>query len=171
VSDLVGLARGNRLLTRGAIAVTLGLMTVLAGPVAAQAAVPIHGTFSSTEVFVDADVCAPEGFAVDVIQTEAGAFTIFFNADGSFKQAIVNVSYDAIISANGHTIHETDRWVEYFYPDGSRLVGLTVHIKGPGGIVQLDAGEIVFNEDGTVSYIHGPHPQFEGQTFCFALLP
>ena len=50
-------------------------------------------------------------------------------------------------------------------------MGLTVHIKGPGGIVQLDAGEIVFNEDGTVSYIHGPHPQFEGQTFCFALLP
>jgi hypothetical protein len=38
-------------------------------------------------------------------------------------------------------------------------------------MVQLDAGQIGFNADGSVAYIHGPHPQFEGQTFCFALLP
>lgn len=46
-----------------------------------------------------------------------------------------------------------------------------MHIKGPGGIVQQDAGQIVFDADGAVAYIRGPHPQFEGQTFCFALLP
>ena len=93
------------------------------------------------------------------------------NEDGSFKQAIVHVPYVAIISANGHTIYESDMWQEYYYPDGFREVGLTVHIKGPGGIVQLDAGQIVFNNDGTVAYMRGPHPQAQGQTFCFALLP
>jgi hypothetical protein len=76
------------------------------------------------------------------------------------------------ISANGHTINEADHWQTFFYPDGSsRQVGLTVHIQGPGGIVQLDAGQIAFNQDGSVAYIHGPHPQFEGQTFCFACCP
>src|SRR6478609_9376074 len=38
----------------------------------------------------------------------------------------------------------------------------TVHITGPGGIVQLDAGRIEFNPDGTVASISGPHPQLQG---------
>ena len=41
---------------------------------------------------------------------------------------------------------------------------------GPG-LVQHDAGQIIFNADGSVGAIRGPNPQFEGQTFCFALLP
>jgi hypothetical protein len=94
-----------------------------------------------------------------------GSVSDTFSIGGRSREGV------AIISANGHTIYESDRWQEYFYPDGSRAVGLTVHIKGPGGIVQLDAGQIVFNADGTVAYIRGPHPQFEGQTFCSALLP
>jgi hypothetical protein len=159
-------------LTRAALALGLGVMAVLAGPVAAQGSVPAHGTFSDTETFVDTEVCAPEGFAVDVTQTETGAYRLFFDTDGNFTMAIVHMTYVAKISANGHTIYESDRWQDYFAADGtSRQVGLTVHIKGPGGIVQQDAGQIGFNEDGSVAYIHGPHPQAEGQTFCFALLP
>jgi hypothetical protein len=38
-------------------------------------------------------------------------------------------------------------------------------------MVQHDAEQIAFNPDGSVAAIYGPHPQFEGQTFCFALLP
>jgi len=160
---------------RNRLASVLSLTAVLvAVPLAAtpaQAAAPDHGSFSITETFVDSEVCAPEGFNVNVTQTEAGDFRVFFNPDGSVKQVIVNSTYDAVISANGHTIVERDRWQTFFYPDGSRQVGLTVHITGPGGIVQQDAGQIVFAADGTVSHIRGPHPQFEGQTFCFALVP
>jgi len=152
------------------MALALGLGGVLAGSATAQAATPDHGSFSNTESFVDSEVCAPEGFAVAVTQTESADYRTFYNSDASFKQVIVHWTYDAVISANGHTIYESDRWQEFYYPDGSRLVGLTVHIKGPGGIVQLDAGQVVFNPDGTVT-IHGPHPQFEGQTWCPALLP
>ncbi|MDP9223078.1 MAG: hypothetical protein M3P18_04350, partial [Actinomycetota bacterium] len=137
-----------------------------------KGAVPDHGTFSNIQSFVDTDVCAPEGFAVNVTQTESGDFRVFFNADGSFKMAIVHMTYVVTISANGHTIYESDRWQNYFYAGGiSRQVGLTVHIKGPGGIVQQDAGQVGFNADGSVAYIHGPHPQSKGQTFCFALMP
>jgi hypothetical protein len=160
---------------RTRLAFVLSLAAALvAGPLAvtpAQAAAPDHGTFSITETFVDSEACAAEGFDINVTQTEAFDFRVFFNPDGSVKQVILNNTYTADISANGHTIVERDRWQTFFYPDGSRLVGLTVHITGPGGIVMQDADQIVFAADGTVTYIRGPHPQFEGQSFCFALLP
>jgi hypothetical protein len=92
----------TRLLTRAGLAVALGLLTVLASPVAAQAAVPDHGSFFFTSTFVDSDVC-PEGFDVDVIETEATHYEVFFNADGSVKKVIVHVKYTAVINANGHT--------------------------------------------------------------------
>jgi hypothetical protein len=160
----------RQLLARGMIALALGLGIVLAQAVIAQAAVPDHGGFSSTEDFVDSEVCSPEGFAVTVTQTESADYRRFFNSDGSVKQTIVHWTYMAVISANGHTIFESDNWQDFYYPDGSRLVGLTVHIRGPGGLVQLDVGQVIFNSDGT-AIINGPHPQFEGQTFCPALLP
>ena len=168
-----GWNRRPRLLFREGVASALGLVTFLAVPHTAQAAAPDSGTFSFTENIVDEDVCRPEGFAVDASITESGSYRVLFNPDGSIKQVIVYVDFVATISANGKTIYERDRWQDFYYPDGSqKRVGLTVHIKGPdGSIVQLDAGQIVFNADGTVASIHGPHPQFEGQTFCFALLP
>jgi len=160
-----------RRLTQPALVIVMGVGTLLAIPATVQAAVPDHGTFVNTETFVDTEVCAPEGFAVNVTQTETRDFRIYFNRDGSYNKVIVHITYVATISANGRTINESDTWQASFYPDGSRYAGNTVHITGPGGIVQLDAGRIIFNPDGTVASISGPHPQFEGQTFCSALLP
>src|SRR5690349_15334876 len=100
----------RRLLIRGAMALALGLGGVLAGSATAQAATPDHGSFSNTESFVDSEVCAPEGFAVAVTQTESADYRTFYNSDASFKQVIVHWTYDAVISANGHTIYESDRW-------------------------------------------------------------
>ncbi len=157
----------GRMLASGGLVIA----AVVAAPSAAQATTPDHGSFSVTETFVDSEVCAPEGFDVNVTQTETGSYVVFFGADGDFLRAILHTNYTATISANGHTILERDRWQTFFYADGSsREVGLTVHIQGPG-IVQLDAGQIGFNPDGSVAYLHGPHPQALGQTFCSALLP
>ena len=96
---------------------------------------------------------------------------MFFDDQGNFVKAIVHNNYDATITANGKTIRERDTWTSIFYPDGSRDAGLTVHIQGPGGIVQLDAGQIVRDADGNVLYTYGPHPQLSGETFCPALAP
>ena len=150
-----------------------GVGTALVAPASASASPPDHGTFASHEVFVDSEVCAPEGFSVDVVEDEVGDFAAFFDRTGAVSFFVVHVDYRAIISANGHTIVERDKWKDTFYADGTaRTVGNSVHIQGVGpGLVQHDAGQIVFNEDGSVAAIHGPHPQFEGQTFCFALLP
>jgi hypothetical protein len=150
-----------------------GLAAVVAAPAAASASAPDSGTFSSHEVFVDSEVCAPEGFSVDVVEDEVSTFRVFFDRTGEVAFVAVHVDYRAVISANGHTIVERDTWKDTFYPDGTaRTVGDTVHIQGVGpGLVQHDAGQLIFNSDGSVATIHGPHPQFEGQTFCFALLP
>jgi hypothetical protein len=160
---------GHSRILGGGLAIAGCVVAALVGAAPAQATAPDHGSFSSTDDFVDAEVCAPEGFAVSVHQAETGDFQVFLDAEGNFVKAIVHLSYVADITAHGITIHESDRWQSSFYPDGtSRDVGLTVHIKGPGGIVQQDAGGIGFNADGSVAYVHGPHPQALGETFCSA---
>jgi hypothetical protein len=35
----------------------------------------------------------------------------------------------------------------------------------------FSAGQIVFNPDGTINYIRGPHEQLSGTRFCPALTP
>jgi hypothetical protein len=150
-----------------------GLLMLAAGGTASAAEVSVtQGSFSSVQDCVDDEVCAPEGFAVQVHQVEDGHYTVRRDAEGNFVRALVHVTYDATISANGLTIEETDQWTEIYYPDGShRQVGLTAHVKGPRGVVQLNAGEIIFNPDGTVASYSGPHSQLEGQFWCSALVP
>ena len=149
-----------------------GVAAVMVTPSAASASAPEHGTFSSHEVFVDAEVCAPEGFSVHVVEDEVSHYSVFFDRSGEVAFVKVHTDYRAVISAHGHTIVERDKWTDTYYADGSsRTVGNSVHIQGAGpGLVQHDAGQLRFNPDGSVAAIHGPHPQFEGQTFCFALL-
>jgi hypothetical protein len=165
------LARARKVWTLVIAATAVAAVAVV--PASASAAAPDTGTFSSHTVFEDRDVCAPEGFPVHVVEDEANRFRVFFDRTGEVTFIAVHVDYRATISANGHTIVERDKWMDTFYPDGTaRTVGNTAHIKGTGpGLVQHDAGQLMFNSDGSVAAIHGPHPQFEGQTFCFALLP
>jgi hypothetical protein len=151
------------------VVATLGLMAILAGPVAAQAAAPDHEAFTFDGTFVDDEVCAAEGFAVTVTETDKDDVYRYFNADGSFKQTIVHLRHDYLISANGHTISLSGQWQVYFYPDGSRIVGLSDHVAGADGFVL--AGQVVFNADGSVASIHGSRLQFGEQSFCSLLLP
>ena len=163
----------RNIMVRAALA-AVGVATLVVAPATAWASPPDHGTFAIHEVFVDSEVCAPEGFSVDVTEDEVQSFQVFFDRTGAVASIAVHVDYRAVISANGHTIVERDKWTDTLNPDGTTrgTVGNTVHIQGPGpGLVQHDAGQIVFGADGSVQAVHGPHPQFEGQTFCFALLP
>ncbi|MEA2134069.1 MAG: hypothetical protein QOC68_1978 [Solirubrobacteraceae bacterium] len=158
---------------RAALAVITAVVALGLAP-AAGATPPERGTFDFTESYTDTEVCAaaPWGFDVFVpVQHEFGFFRVFVDQQGNFVKAIVHNNYDATITANGKTITERDTWTSFFYPDGSRDVGLTVHIQGPGGIVVRDAGQIVRAADGTVLYTRGPHEQFSGVSFCPALAP
>ncbi len=154
-----------------ALVSVVALAAALAAAVPASASTPERGHYDDLTTFVDPDVCAPApwGFDVSVIQHEYGFYEVFLNADGSFAKAIVHRNYDAWISANGNTIVERDTWTDTYYPGGATSAGLTVHILGPGGIVVRDAGRIVFDQDGNVVSVQGPHEQLSGVSFCPAL--
>jgi hypothetical protein len=152
----------------------LGAMTVTVAlaPVAFAGAPTFSGSYDNGyESFVDPDVCAapPWQFDVNATQHEYGTYLVWLDAQGNFLRAIIHNNYDAWISANGHTIVERDTWTDFLAPNGSRSVGLTVHIQGPGGIVVRDAGQLVRDADGNVIRVVGPHEQFSGVSFCPAL--
>ena len=159
---------------RKLLTLALGTAATFLMPGAAFAATPDMGRFDNGyNSFVDTEVCAPAPFGFDVNATEHeyGSFQVFFDRDGNVARVLVHLNYDAWISANGKTIVEQDTWTFIATPDASRSVGLTVQIKGADGMVQLDAGMIVFDENGDVAYVRGPHPQALGETFCPALVP
>ena len=159
---------------RKILILSLSLIALLLPGASVSAAVPDMGTFDNGfNSFVDTEVCAPApwGFDVNATEHEYGTFQVFFDEAGNFTKVLVHQNYDAWISANGKTIVERDTWTFIGTPDSARNVGLTVQIKGVDGMVQHDAGVVAFNPDGSVAYIHGPHPQALGQTFCFALAP
>ena len=111
---------GARGLVRPVVLAAVGVAGLVVVPAAAWASPPEQGTFSSHEVFVDSEVCAPEGFSVDVVQDEVQTFRVFFDRTGAFAFFAVHVDYRAVISANGHTIVERDKWKDTFYSDGRR---------------------------------------------------
>jgi len=133
---------------------------------------PEHGTFAIADEGTDpaGTTCA---FPVDFSQVETFHYRQFFDQDGNFVKRIVHIDYDATIRANGKTLIERDTFTRTFYADDTmRDTGLTVHIQGPGGIVLRDAGQIGYSDwDETVAYVHGPHPQLFGASFCEALTP
>lgn len=83
-------------------------------------------------------------FPVHLSQVERGDVRAFSDRDGNFFKAIVQIDYDATITANGRTLVERDTFNRTIYADDTmRDAGLTVHIQGPGGIVMRDAGQII----------------------------
>ena len=152
----------------------LSLLALLLPAASVSAAVPDMGAFDDGyNSFVDTEVCAPDpwGFDVNATEHEYGFFQRYFDRSGNVSRVLVHLNYDAWISANGKTIVERDTWTLIVTPDGARSVGLTVQIKGVDGMVQLDAGQIVFDDDGNIAFVRGPHPQALGEVFCPALAP
>ena len=151
---------------------SLVLALSLAGGAAAASGAPIRGSFDDGyNSFIDTEVCAaaPWGFDVDATEHVYGFYEVWFDANGDFVRAIVHLNYDGSISANGNTIVERDTWTLFIDEDGTRDVGLTVHIQGPGGIVVRDAGQIVRDADGNLLFVRGPHEQLFDVSFCPAL--
>jgi hypothetical protein len=155
-----------------ALACCLGAVLSLSLISSAAAIPPERGTFSFPDEGTDPAGTTCE-FPVHFSQLEYGSFRAYFDLDGNFVKVMLHINYDATISANGKTIFERDTFTRTIYADDTmRDTGVTVHIQGPGGIVQRDAGQIVYSDlDETVAYVHGPHPQLFGESFCEALTP
>lgn len=135
---------------------------------AQAAATPFHFKFTSPDSFTD-DSC---GFPVDVNVQDSGVVTVFFDAQGNPQSATVETNTVGTNSANGITLRVTGHYVDFFnFSTGyDKETGLPIHVQD-GGVVIRDAGYLLFNPDGSVAVIHGPHPQLEGDIagYCAAL--
>jgi hypothetical protein len=151
-----------------AAAAASAFLLALVPVAAAQAAAPEQFKFTETVSFTDTTTCSfpiALNFHVNVVGR------MFFDAQGHVQRIIVEQNAVGTDSANGITLRESDHVVDFINSVGStKEVGLPIHIQG-GGIVIRDAGYILFNPDGSVAVIHGPHPFLEGDTagYCAAL--
>ena len=164
------LPRGPRRTSRRRLAAIVGFSIALlgaAGPVAA-AAKPFQTLFAYTETFTDPDACAAEGLVLDVVERVHGVYLEWDAEDGTFQRATVSVDVEFDIAAdNGVTLYEKDHVVRQLATDGYREIGLWEHVRGPNGIVVIDAGQLVFDADGNVVFEPGQHDFFNGETsFC-----
>ncbi len=153
------------------LAVAVGvLLLVAASAGSALAAAPVQFRFTETVSFTDDTSCSfpiALNFQVDIVGR------VFFDAQGNFQSAIVQQNVIGTDSANGKTLSETDHNVDFFNAAGyDKTVGLPIHVRlSGGGVVIRDAGYVLFDPDGSVAFIRGPHPQLEGNTaaLCAAL--
>jgi hypothetical protein len=155
--------RRPRILALGVATVTVLGMT---GPVAAAA--PFQTHFAYTNTFTDGDVCAAYGLVVTAVERVSGVYIEWSAPDGSFQRATasVDIEFDNTAS-NGVTLIEKDHLVSQFTTNGRREIGLWEHVRGAHGIVVIDAGQLVFDNDGNVLFEPGQHDFFHGVTsFC-----
>lgn len=160
----------RRIRLGGSAVVALGAFLLALVPVtAAQAAGPEQFKGTDPISFTDTTTC---GFPVAVNVQDSFVGRTFFDAQGNPQSVTIEQNIVGTESANGITLPESDHYVEFInVSTGSfKEVGLSFHIQGSGVVVR-DAGYVLFNPDGSVAVIHGPHPFLEGDTaaFCAAL--
>jgi hypothetical protein len=158
------------ILSAGAVAAAAFALALAPSGAAHAAAAPIHFTFTESDSFTDTTSCT---FPIAFGYQSRIVGTVWLDANGDFMRAMTEENTVATNSANGITLPETDHLVDLLNAAGyDKQVGLPIHIKD-GGVVLRDAGYLLFNPDGSVALIHGPHPQLEGDTaaLCAALTP
>ena len=135
----------------------------LATGVGARAAAPSQFRFTATESFTDTTSCS---FPIEVNLTITHVGRAYFDNVGNFLGLTDHADIIGTDAANGITLKESDHSVEMWDSSGAhKEVGLPIHIQGVGGgLVIRDAGLLFFNPDGTLAYMHRPHPQLLGDT-------
>ena len=141
-------------------AVTLLTLTSVTTVFAAK---PFVETFRNEGSFVAADCgtfLALEDFVEDV------TVTTFFDNAGNPIRVQVHANFNGIItnSETGRTVRDPGHYtITIDLPEGtSTYAGLVFAITVPGeGIAVLDAGKVVFDAEGNVIFVGGPHQFLE----------
>jgi hypothetical protein len=133
----------------------------------AKAASPVHFSLTKPVVFTDTDSC---GFPIEVNLEATLVGTVFLDSQGNMQSLIVEQNIVGTDTANGVTLRDATHYVDFFDSlGGVKEVGLDFHVQN-GGLVLRDAGYLAINPDGSVAFVHGPHPFPTGDIapFCAA---
>lgn len=147
-----------------AVVLVVGLCCLaLATGTEARGAAPSQFRFTYTDSFTDATSCSfpiEVDFAVTIVGRD------YFDNAGNFLNRTFHYNIVGTDTANGITLTESDHFQDMFDPSvAAKEVGLPIHIQGVGGgLVIRDAGFLFFDPDGSIAFMHGPHPLLVGDT-------
>jgi hypothetical protein len=161
---------GTKLTRALVVALAAPVLALLIGMGSAEAAAPAQFRLSFPFSTTDTTSCA---FPISINLQIKIVGRVYLDNAGNVTGMTLEQSATGTDSANGITLTENDHWVDMTNALGSdQEVGLPIHLQAAGGgLVIRDAGYLLFNPDGSIAIINGPHPVIEGDTapVCAAL--
>lgn len=169
----------RKLMALGLLSALAALATITglsAGPAfAGSAKQPVIGTFHSTDTNVDPGVSAACGFTVTETDMTTGHFEVFFDSTGTPVRVQVEENFTGVFTANGLAVDTAGATLSIFDLNGGETdAGINIRVSLPGGgILYIDRGRLVFDDNGNLVSEAGPHPSLHGDFdgLCAALTP
>jgi hypothetical protein len=117
------------------------------------------------------------GFTARLTYTGTGRATTFFDGTGAPVKLVIHVKVkgSATNLSTGKTLKDDESTIIRIdlLTGETTINGGVAHVTAPGeGIVIHDTGKIVFDSEGNVTFVAGPHDQAEQgpeQAYCSAL--
>jgi hypothetical protein len=162
----------GRVLWRAAILASLaavGLVGVNAS--AALASAPTFQQFQGSFTEVDSQTC---GFPITINQNFTTDVQFFYDQQGNLVRSLAHIQLRGTDSANGVSLRDTADFTHTFdFTTGiNGDLGVTTHVIIPnGGIVLIDAGRVLSDEQGNLLFVAGNHQVISGDiaAYCAAL--
>jgi hypothetical protein len=155
---------------------TLAMLATMTGPAfAGSVKQPVTGTFQGIETNVDPGVSAACGFTVTETDTTKGHYEVFFDRTGTPVRLQVEENYTGVFTANGLAVDVAGATLSIFDLNGGETdAGINIRVSLPGGgILYIDRGRLVVDDNGNLVSEAGPHPSLHGNIpgLCAALTP
>jgi|SRR5215469_6362704 len=159
----------------GALLISLGPTTMTGPAFAGSVKQPVIGSFPINDTNVDPGVSAACGFTVTETDTGHGRFEVFFDSTGTPVRAQVEENFTGVFAANGLTVDVAGATRMLFDLNGGETdAGINIRVSLPGGgILYIDRGRLVFDDNGNLVSEAGSHPSLHGDIdgLCAALTP
>ena len=155
---------------------TLAMLATTTGPAfAGSVKQPVIGTFPINDTNVDPGASAACGFTVTETDTGTAHYEVFFDNTGTPVRAQVEENYTGVFSANGLAVNTAGAGLGIFDLNGGETdAGINIRVSLPGGgILYIDRGRLVVDDNGNLVSEAGPHPSLHGDIpgLCAALTP
>ena len=157
------------------IVIVAGCALVLGATPASAAGRGSAGNFEIEDHFVDEGSSALCGFPVQVDLYGYVKYELRVDANGDAVAVVLHTIRSGTVSANGISLPEFDRDTQVIdlVAGTTREVGVVFRIRLPNGGTPLvfDRGMILWDGDGNLVQVSGPHPALDGEfeQVCAAL--